>query len=256
MTDTEHPACARGCEVPGAHAVTHPAGSTCPGCLPRPAMRGTTVCSHCADLFTAALKDLAMLWPDITVGVARDRTSSSTTGRVQNSRIADVGDYWRPRVAQLQTDTLAWLEYLTVVLADLPPLNGTQLADLSPQHLLLTLSIIARRILTSTPALAVGLVKEALRLRGRTWRALESSWVRRIPLADAHCPAPVYVDYPDGNGGTDTIEQRCNGDLVAILQPIDAGGDSAVVCSHYPLEHAVRPEQWSALADQIADLLA
>lgn len=251
---TETTPCARGCEVPGAHAIPHPAASSCPGCLRRPAMRGTTVCAHCADLLATALRDLRTAWPDLRVGVSRDRSSSTAggAGAVQTSRVSDVGDYWRPDVTQILADVRTWLTYLADVLTDTPALRGTDLLGLTAEQLLVTFALHAKPVLQQQPALAAGIVKEALRIRGRAWRALNSSYVRRVPLKDATCLSDVYIDDPDAPEGVRS--ETCNGELVAVLQPVDAGGDSAILCSRFPREHRVRSDQWGALADQLEAL--
>lgn len=255
---TEPVPCARGCKVPGAHAIQHPAGSSCPGCMPRVAMRGTTVCKHCAEVFHAALRDLRIIWPDLRVGVARrGKTSTAGAQTVQTSGHGDAGDLWRPHVTRSITDISEWLEFVATALADTPVkgLRGIDLAALRSDVALAALAVNATPILIQHPALAEALVGEACRLRDRAHQALSTRFVRRIPLTHqaAKCICDREMPDPDSPDGYRT--ERCNGDLVAILQLEDSGRQSAIVCSRYPIEHRIPTTSWAALADAIAAVL-
>lgn len=242
--------CARGCTVTDRHATTHPDGHDCTGCLPNYAIRGSLLCGRCRRLFQVAVRALADFWPELRTGVSRQGGRGSDAGKVQTSGHGDVGDMWRPRVTAVMDDVTDWASFCGRVLAD----DRRNNVPNWPTDTQLALRIIgqpAGRYLVDHPVLGASLVDDALRYRLQAFQALQSNYVRRIPLA-GYCLGEVRTETTTG----EQVDVLCGAPLVAVLYDPDTGRDSTILCSVHPAHHRVAKQQWAQLADDLEALRA
>lgn len=209
----------------------------------RPTLPGTDLCGPCHARFPRILGDLVHYWQPLHDAVIRKPARDPMQDRVAGGTPNDVGSMWNP-AAQATINLIAdWTGFVIRTLANEHP-GGSPVQETTRTDI--AIAAIARweaRWLTHHPDLGASLLDDAIDMRGKAMRAVDTAApaFKRVILRGHHC-ADTVAD-------TEWGPVECGGQLIGLIRPQENTAwqgqkPSVIVCGTDPTHTRLELKDW------------